>query len=157
MPTTAEIATLLAVLTFMVGVATLAKAIHEYIRQNSLKRFEKFQEISKKMQTDRMNELCLMLEDGKEDDLWHAVYKHKYEFLSIHEEVATMLNSKLIAENVAYYFCGYYALLADGSTKFWNDVDRRHWVLFNHFVDRMKGIKRSLGEALGPDPKTLKY
>jgi hypothetical protein len=153
--TTAQVTAAVAVLAFVVAVGTFAKAIVEYVRQNALKRFEKFQEINQKFQTDDMRKIRLMLEEGNEE-LGDIPFLDKYQFLSIHEEIAAMLNSKLLTDIVAFYFCGYHALLCDEDHHFWSGVVRQEWVLFNHYVNRMKAIRDKLPNG-HPNPKSLRY
>jgi hypothetical protein len=151
----AQVTAAVAVLTFVIAVATFAKAIVEYARQNSLKRFEKFQEINQKFQTAEMKTIRLMLEEG-DPKIENLPYIDKYQFMSIYEEVAVMLNSKLISEIVAYYFCGYHALLCDENSRFWSDINRPEWVLYNYYVEHMKNMRDTLPDG-HPDPKSLRY
>jgi hypothetical protein len=104
------ISAIVAALAFVVGVLTLAKAIVEYVRQNALKRLEKFQEMKRKAETaEGFSKLCiLLLEDDPE--ILKVERNVKEAFLSFYEEIALIHNSRLISTPVAHYMFGYYAI-----------------------------------------------
>ena len=73
----------------------------------------------------------------------------KYYFLGFHEQIAIAVNSKLIKENVAHYFFGYFAILCWDSKNFHYhgenlvfEQDDYYWTTFKNFVDKMRKIKK---------------
>ena len=56
------------------------------------------------------------------------------------EEVALMVDSKLIRLEVAHYMYGYYVLLVADSKHFWKglDPDSQYWVVFRQFASRLR-------------------
>jgi hypothetical protein len=152
------ISAVVAALTFAVAIATFIKAIIEYTRQNAVKRFEKFQEINKRFDEHAAANIRMLLE-GDSAELIHVPYQDKHDFLGLYEEVAIMVNSKIMRKWIAYYMCGYYAILCSESTNFWLDDDdgdalernSPFWSLFNKFADDMRAIRDNLdGQAVKP-------
>ena len=83
-------------------------------------------------------EICACL-DNDEAKLKDLPWKDKRDFLGFFEEVALMVNSRLIRLPVAHYMFGYYALLCWRSEKFWGDLERGsiYWALFRDFAERL--------------------
>ena len=76
----AGISAIVAALTLLVGVGTLAKTLAEYTNQNSMKRFEKFQEMRKRFKEDKhLQEICFLLEDDS-PTLREVHFKQKKNF-----------------------------------------------------------------------------
>ncbi len=67
-------------------------------------------------------------------------------FLGFYEEIAIMVNSGLIKQELAFYMFGYYAIQAAemGDFKSYIEEDREYWGLFIQFAGRMKAIERTL-------------
>lgn len=85
-----------------------------------------------------------MLETGS-PDLAKIPLSTKLQFVGFHEEVALMLNSKLLREEVAHYMFGYFAIRCYDSVHFWEDEDKAHmyWSLFRSFAERMKEFEKT--------------
>ncbi len=63
------------------------------------------------------------------------------------EEVALLVNSRLLAPDVARYMYGHYFGLIEGSAAFWEGLDRAspHWAVFREFAARLaEGDRRGL-------------
>jgi hypothetical protein len=130
---------LAAIIATVVGVITFAKGVIEYVHQGAQKRAEQFVAMSKRLNEDVFKQICDLLEND-DPKLAEISNKDKIEFLGLYEEVALMMNSKMIRPAVAHYMFGYYAILCSESKNFWINEDRSspYWTLFNNFVERMK-------------------
>ena len=135
-----DIATILGVVAALV---TLVKGVIEYVHQGAQKRVERFTAMRQRFKDDpAFKEMCDLLETD-DPRLAEIPFKDKRDLLGFFEEVALMLNSKLIQPAVAHYMFGYYALRCAESKNFWSDVNRAspYWALFNDFVARMKKVE----------------
>lgn len=132
-----DLATIIGV---VVALVTLIKGVVEYAHQGAQKRAERFTSMRIRFKEDTsFKEICDLLETD-DPRLAQVPFKDKRDFLGFFEEVALMLNSKLIRPAVAHYMFGYYAIRCAESDNFWSDVNRDtpYWALFNDFVARMK-------------------
>jgi hypothetical protein len=137
----AGISAIVASLSFLVGAVTLIKTRAEYIQQNSMKRFEKFQEMRKRFkEDDTLTEICFLLEEDSDKLRDDVHFKQKLDFLGFFEEVALMHNSGLLRTSIAHYMFGYYAIRCYQSEKFWSNVNRgsHYWALFGSFARKME-------------------
>jgi hypothetical protein len=95
----------------------------------------------------------------KDDGIWDEVnYGDRWDFINFFEEVALMVNSRLMSDDVAYDMFGYYAISFSEECDSCNDGydekrSRSPFIgfvkdddmktsrpLFNNFVEKMKGI-----------------
>jgi hypothetical protein len=132
-----DIATILGVI---VAAATLAKAVFEYVAQGRQKRAEAYFALERSFWEDaEFPKICELLETDS-PDLATIPLSTKLSFVGFHEEVALMLNSKLLREEVAHYMFGYYAIRCYNSNHFWRGEDKSdvYWSLFRSFAERMK-------------------
>jgi hypothetical protein len=138
----AGISAIIATLTLFIGVVAFAKSVLEYVKQNSLKRFENFQEMRKRFRDENFQEICYLLE---EDDpkLLDLHYKQRRDFLGFYEEIALMHDSRLLKTPIAHYMFGYYAIRCYESVNFWHGLekDSLYWSLFVRFAKQMKEIE----------------
>lgn len=116
------------------------KGIIEYKRQGSEKRADRFFKLEKEFFYSECNKnICKLLES---DDvrLLEVGYEDKLNFLGFLEQVALLVNSKLLRFEVANYVYGYYISKCANSVNFWtNDLDKTspYWALF-FLSDRIK-------------------
>jgi hypothetical protein len=110
------------VLGAIVAVGTLIKGITELSRQNALKRAEHFQVIRQRLKNNSTFKDILDLVERNDPTLRTVPFKDKRDLLGLFEEIALMLNSRLIRREVAHYMFGYYALRCYQSDDFWSDV-----------------------------------
>ena len=69
-----------------------------------------------------------------------------YDFVGFFEELALMMNSKLIPKKVVFYFFGYYILLTRKMTKYFlsnEELKDPLWSVFVDLSDEMRKIGRS--------------
>lgn len=137
-----DIATIIGVL---VALFTFIKGIYEYAKQGAQKRAEQFIEMRKRFkENETFRELASLLESD-DPELKSVPYKEKRDYLGFFEEIALMVNSRLIGVDVAHYMFGYYAIICWRSKNFWSDINREspYWVLFKQFVAKMTKIENS--------------
>ena len=81
--------------------------------------------------------------------------QEKRNFVGFLEEVALMVNSRLIRKEVAHYMFGYYVLLCSQSDYFWEGLDRNsvYWSLFRRFSAEMQ----ALGKRGAEPPNELHF
>ncbi len=120
-------------ITFMTGVV-------QYIRQGRQHRATQFVEMRRRFLEDpSFREILNMLgtQDGR---LAILPIQDRRNFVGFLEEVALMVNSKVLSARVAHYMFGYYVLLVDGCDPFWEGLDRtsEYWSVFRVFAQTMK-------------------
>lgn len=125
---------------------TFLKGVIEYSRQNAQKRAEHFVEMRRRL---KENETFRKIVQFLETDSL-ALEKEikeidKIDFLGFFEEIALMVNSRLIRKEVAHYMFGYYAITCWDNEHFWSNIDRKtlYWSLFRDFVEQMKDVEKS--------------
>jgi hypothetical protein len=157
----AGISAIVASLTFLVGVATLIKSVTEYSKQNSLKRFEKYESLSKNwIEDDDIQEIVALLQSGQGQKLRGFSIRKKEEFVGFFEEIALMVDSRLLKKKIAYYMFGYYTILCDESEDFWHDLEKSEhfWSLFRRFTSEMKRIRADINlRKENPDQWKFKF
>jgi len=136
-----DIATIIGVGIAVVG---FAKAVFEYVQQGVQKRAQAYFDLERSFWKDEsLTAICKLLEDD-DPALATIPLATKILFVAFHEDVALMLNSKLLSEGVAHYMFGYYAILCDASVHFWKGEYKMspYWSLFRSFVERMKKFEK---------------
>jgi hypothetical protein len=137
-----------------VGVAaalfTFVKALFEYSKQNRQKRAEHFSYLRRRLKDNpSFSHICELLEYD-DSELRTTPYAQKRDFLGFFQELAILVNSKLVRIEVAHYMFGYYALRCWNSSHFWRNEEGqwmnkedRHWRLFDHFAKRLEAIEKN--------------
>ncbi|QFG31795.1 hypothetical protein F6476_22775 [Pseudomonas umsongensis] len=129
----------------VVTAVALVLAVLEYRQQGAQKRVEAYFNIERTLWSEKVfqeiNEL--LLAGGDSELLAKIPLSTKLEYLGIYEEIALMLNSKLIKEDVAHYMFGYLAIKCYESKPFWvgENKDDIYWSLLGDFVTKMKHIE----------------
>jgi hypothetical protein len=121
--------------------------IRQYQKQNTLKRAEHFHTMRKKLkESEAFRNICVLLttDDSKIKDVGIA---DKSDFLGFFEEIAIMVESKIISKHVAHYMFGYYAIKCyDNENGFWDgDIFYKkddYWSLFIKFAEDMKNLEK---------------
>jgi len=130
------VGSLIALVTFFFGAL-------EYSRQGHQARAAHFVQMRRRfLETPAYREILDLLATN-DKRLTSVSIQEKRNFVGFLEEVALMVNSGLIRKEVAHYMFGYYVLLCDGSTDFWNGLDREspYWSLFRRFAAEMKDVR----------------
>ena len=131
------IAGIIALTTFLTGVM-------EYARQGAQNRAQNFVQMRRRfMENETFREICtlLMTDDSK---LRELPLQDKRNFGGFLEEVALMVNARLIRREVAHYMFGYYVLLCWKSENFWVGLDRDgvYWSLLRDFTGQMQELEQ---------------
>jgi hypothetical protein len=117
------------------------KGVIEYTRQGSEKRADRFFKLEREFfQSECNKNICRLLESD-DPRLLKIEYEDKLNFLGFLEQVALLVNSKLLRFEVANYVYGYYISKCAGSVNFWtSELDKTspYWTLFFSFSDRIK-------------------
>ncbi len=130
------VAGVITLIAFMTGVV-------QYIRQGQQTRAAQFVEMRRRFLEDPsfreiLNHLAL-----DDPHLREISIQERRNFVGFMEEVALMVNSGILRPQVAHYMFGYYVLLVDSSTHFWEGLDKtsEYWAVFRAFAETMKGQK----------------
>jgi hypothetical protein len=129
-----------AILGAAIALAALVKGVYEYGAQGAQKRAEQFFVLRKRLfENATFVTICGLLRE-ESPELATCPFQDKYDFLALFEEVALMMNSRLIREPVAHYMFGYYAILCWESDPFWTGLtrDSDYWKVFAAFAATMK-------------------
>jgi len=132
----------------IVGLITFFTGVLEYVRQGRQHRAQNFVQMRRRfLETPQYREILDMLatDDPK---LREASVQEKRNFVGFLEEVALMVNSRLIRREVAHYMFGYYVLLTAKSEHFWENLDRggRYWTVFRSFASDMAQLEKAKEE-----------
>jgi hypothetical protein len=102
----------------IIALFTLVKGVIEYIHQGTQKRAEMYIDFEKRfLENGRFRDICHLLETD-DVELAEIPFGDKLHFLGFFEQIALLLNSKLIRADVAHYMFGYYAIQAEKSQHF---------------------------------------
>jgi hypothetical protein len=108
----------------VIAIFTFAHGIIEYIKQGSQKRAEHFNNMRKKLkENSTFTKIRELLEDN-DKALCDVSFSDRRDFLGFFEEIALMVNSKLLRKNVAHYMFGYYVIQCWNSEHFWIDINK---------------------------------
>lgn len=129
------------------GILALASSmfgILEYIRQGRQHRAANFVQLRRRFLEDPIFRDLLNLMAADSPELKTTPIQDRRNFVGFLEEVALMVNSGLIREEVAHYMFGYYVLLTDRCENFWDGLDpeSQYWTVFGQFVQLMKSLNR---------------
>ena len=157
-----ELATLLGI---AIGLGALAYAVRQFRLSQmqfradiAARSAERFLQLRERLKGDPMlREICTRLdaEAASHSTVEKALttssvssipFENKRTFIGLFEEVALLVNSGFIPEEVAHYMFGYYALMCDASAGFWTgesspDRDNPYWIVFFDFIERMRPLQ----------------
>lgn len=128
-----------------ITIATFVKAIAEYTRQGAQKRAELFKELRHHFRGNEQFRVIMEMLASNNSQLAELSYRDKADFIGFFEEIAILMNSKLIQKNVAHYMFSYYAIRCWENDYFWKGLNRNaaYWALFKKFVEEMKELENS--------------
>jgi hypothetical protein len=132
------------ILAGIIALTTFFTGVMEYARQGAQNRAQNFLHMRRRfLENQTFREICQMLITG-DDALRSVPLQDKRNFGGFIEEVALMVNARLIRKEVAHYMFGYYAILCWESEQFWDGLDRNaiYWSLFRDFAKEMKALER---------------
>ena len=129
----------------VVALTTFLTGVLEYVRQGHQHRAQNFVQMRRRfLETPEYRRILDQL--AKDDpSLRNESVQEKRNFVGFLEEVALMVNSKLIKREVAHYMFGYYVLLTARSQHFWEGLDRdsQYWTVFRGFSDEMERMHKA--------------
>ena len=127
---------------FIVSFFLLLLALLNYYKAEKQKRAEHFFKLRDKYNNDptfiKIREI-IYSPDNK--DISRGINPdEKRKFLGFYEEIAIMVNSKLINEELAFYMFGYYAKKCNELDVFktYINEDKEYWKVFSEFATKMK-------------------
>jgi hypothetical protein len=138
--------TIIAAVGAAIALATLGRGVIELRAQGRQRRAEYFLKmIERFFSDDRYLRITVLLDAEDEASMGRVSWGERREFLGFVEEVALLVNSKLISPEIAYYMFGYYPILATKSKAFMRDInaDSPYWTLFFAFVKQMQELEAS--------------
>ena len=127
------------------GVLTLTTFIFgalEFIRQGHQHRAANFIQMRRRFLEDPLFRDILNLLASDHSKQPNTPIQDRRNFVGFLEEVAVMVNSGLIKMEVAHYMFGYYVILTDRCSPFWEGLDResQYWSVFRRFAQDMHSL-----------------
>src|SRR5579862_2604430 len=132
----------------IVALSTFMTGAIEFMRQGRQHRAENLIQMRRRfLETIQYREILDMLQSG-DGAIATSSIQERRNFVGFLEEIALMVNSKLIRLEVAQYMFGYYVLLVSRCDRFWEGLDRGdiYWTLFNHFAEEMAAMEKQPGQ-----------
>jgi hypothetical protein len=137
------------------SLVTIFKGVLEYSKQGSEKRADRFFKLEQEfLSNPKYKNICNLLEDDNYK-LVKISYEDKVAFLGFMEQIALLVNSKLLSIEIASYVYGYYVGKCSESKNFWSDeLDKNssYWNLFFLFSEKCNQNK-----AESINPKNLRF
>ena len=143
-----------------IAVLTLILGFFEYRRQGKDKKVEFFVTIRQRQKDNQAFQNIRTLLDNGDKALEDVPITDRMNFLGYFEELAIMVNSKIISIDIAHYMLGYYAIRCFESDCFWKGInkDSHYWYLFKKFADEMKQVeKKKLEDKTNKKITDLKF
>ena len=140
-----DLASLAVIVAALLGVPTLIIGLLEFSRQGAQRRVSHYLELQNRLRTDTVLHQMFKLLESDSPRLRKYSTADRAHLLGVFEELALMLNSRLVTKHVAHYMFGYPALLCWQSKNFWHGLDREnpYWALFRDFASQMKAVQDS--------------
>jgi len=146
-----DIKDLATILAAVIAGLTLLKGLAEYSRDAAHRRLQTL--VNLRVRFTDLRALQAVRGAIESDDpkaLSRVSRNHRVDFAALIEEVALMLNSRLISERVAHSMFGFYAIKANESDAFWKGFERAkheiYWKPFTDFAERMKAFENANAE-----------
>ncbi|MDR3691522.1 MAG: hypothetical protein P4L46_19235 [Fimbriimonas sp.] len=129
----------------VLAMTTFLSGMLEFIRQGRQHRATHFVEMRRRFLEDPLFRDILNLLASNPVGLPDTPIQDRRNFVGFLEEVAVMVNSGLIKQEVAHYMFGYYVLLTDRCEPFWEGLDRgsQYWSVFRRFAKDMDALSRA--------------
>lgn len=138
----------------IVALLTLLTALVEFFRQGQQVRASRFLEMRRRFLESPLFRDILNLLHGDQAELSQIPIQDRRNFAGFFEEIALMVNSKLISRSVAFYMFGDYVILTARSEHFWTGLDRNslYWSVFRDFAETMERVQKD-GSQLSKIPR----
>jgi hypothetical protein len=137
------IRTIATVGTAIVAIVTIIKGYSEYKLSSIQKRVELFEKYHQKLKENEPFKNILGLLETKNNAIKTVPLTDRYMFLGFYEEIALLVNSKVLKPEIAHYMFAYYANICWRSNDFWHDINREsmYWRIFREFVEQMNMLE----------------
>ena len=124
----------------VIALTTFFSGVLEYARQNHTKRAEQFVLMRRRFLEDPLFRDILNGLATDDPRLASFPIQDRRNFIGFLEEVALMVNSRIIRREIAHYMFGYYVLLTDQSQNLWAELDKDsvYWTVFRNFAALMR-------------------
>jgi hypothetical protein len=137
-----DLATLIAA---VVAVATLVKGVMEYARDAAQRRLQILLDLRARFSdSPALQEVRCALESDDPGAIRMVTKTHRVDFAAFFEEVALMMNSKLLSRTLAHSLFGFYAVMANDNPGFWDGFNvignEAYWRPFTKFAEEMKSF-----------------
>jgi hypothetical protein len=139
----------------------MRRGYREFIRDNSLKRLEKFEQMKNKYDKDEQMQKVIKALNFKQDNPQHFKdtvealdANDKRAFLMFIEEIALLNNSRILSTDFVFYNFSWDAILAYETDEFWDQnrikKDDPYWALFRSFCEKMIAYRKKYPESDWP-------
>lgn len=124
---------------------TFKKKVDGEGREAALKRFEKFLSIRNDFRSDEIITNVRKQILGEPNVV--ATYVEKIRFMDFVEQIALMVQSNLMSEDIAFYIFGFEFVEAYNRKEFWTEDilgarESGYWRLYRHFSERMVAYQK---------------
>jgi len=134
-----NLANLAIVLGAFITLTSVIFALHEYLRNGTLRRADDFILLRRRLkENETFRRICGLL-DRDDPALATEPFENKRDLVGLFEEVALIMNSGLMRKRVAHYMFGFYAIQCYESTHFWANMNLQspYWSVFRDFAEKM--------------------
>jgi hypothetical protein len=137
------------ILAGVIALTTFFSGVLEYNRQGRSRRAEHFVDMRRRFLENDSFRQTLNLLPGDDVRLKEISIQDRRNFIGFLEEVALMVNSKIIRREVAHYMFGYYVGLAEKSEHLWEGLDKNsvYWTVFREFAHALHDVKGTPPES----------
>ncbi|HVR48075.1 MAG TPA: hypothetical protein VMT95_15700 [Candidatus Binatia bacterium] len=138
----AGISAIVAAFAFCVSAGTFVFSAVQYKQANTLRRFEKYYDMSKRFDdNETVQEVIGLLRASESEKLRQLALSKKETFICFIEDVAVMQNSGLINPALAAYTFGYYVQTCLQNNDFWAGLNRDDpfFKTFREFATNVEG------------------
>jgi len=128
----------------IVGLFTFTTAVLEYVRQGRQTRAQQFIEMERRFRENQDFAEIIELLETDDPRLAQMPVIERRGFLAFFEEVALMVNSRLLRPQVAHYMFAYYLDLCMKSENLWMGIKRddTFWTLLHDFHRQLQSMTR---------------
>lgn len=129
--------------TAVVAIVTIMKGYSEYKLSGIQKRVELFEKYRQKLKENDSLKKIIGLLETEDPGIRYVSLTDRYLFLGFYEEIALLVNSKVLKPEIAHYMFAYYAKKCWTSDDFWFDLNRQsmYWRIFREFVEAMISLE----------------
>lgn len=131
------------ILAGVIALTTFLSGVLEYSRQGKSRRAEHFVDMRRRFLENDSFRQTLNLLPSDDPRLREISIQDRRNFIGFLEEVALMVNSRIIRREVAHYMFGYYVGLAERSEHLWEGLDKKsmYWTVFREFAMSLQDVK----------------